>query len=154
MTMHKLREYMELVAGNHEKEKEIHEILGCALMKLKAHDEHDFVHMMLKVHCVAVGPHFDEYMAKKAVAAMHNVDGTHGEHWSFEETSNLANQHGVKKLGDWYYALNSLHSDLSHIYGNDVNVYAKIAKALYFDDPDMPDGKLFKSYIGMTSPNC
>ena len=151
MTMKKLREYMDCVAGDHEKETEIHEILGHALMKLKAHDEQDFVNMMLKVHCVAYGPHFDEYMAKKAVGEMRNVDGTVGEHWSYNQTTDWANQYGVKEYGDWYYALNSLYSDLSALYGNDANTYAKIAKALYFEDPDMPNGKLFKSYIGMHS---
>lgn len=146
MTMHKLREYMELVAGNHEKEKEIHEILGCALMKLKAHDEHDFVHMMLKVHCVAVGPHFDEYMAKKAVAAMHNVDGTHGEHWTKEQTDRLADENGIAHKCDWYYTLNMFWSDFSHIFGNDVGMYVKLAKA-YILDPDAEDGKVFKLYL-------
>lgn len=147
MTMHQLREYMKVIEGNHAKEEEVYEILWWGICKLKHHDEDDFNRMMMKVHCVVYGAHFDEHTAKKAVAKMHNVDGTTGEHWSYEETSRLADQHNIQCKADWYYALNMMYSDLYKIYGNDVNMYAKIANALYFDDPDMTEGKLFKAYI-------
>jgi hypothetical protein len=31
--------------------------------------------------------------------------------------------------------------------GSDANTYAKMAKAMYFDDVDMVEGKLFREYI-------
>lgn len=146
MTMKKLREYMDRVAGDHEKEAEIHEILGHALMKLKAHDEHDFVQMMLKVHCVAYGPHFDDYMAKKAVEAMRNVDGSTGEHWTREQTDRVAEEQGIHCKADWYYTLNMFWSDYSNIFGNDTGMYIRLAKA-YITDPDAEEGKVFKLYL-------
>lgn len=41
------------------------------------------------------GPHFDEVMAHKAVSKMENEDGSRGPHWSIEETTALASQHGI-----------------------------------------------------------
>ena len=145
--MHELREYMKVIEGNVAKEEEVYEHLWWGLCKLKLHDEEDYHKMMMKVHCVVYGMHFDEALAKKAVAHMKNVDGTTGEHWSWEQTTSVANQYGIKHYADWYYALNSLWSDLSNVLGGDANTYAKIAKAMYFDDPDMTEGKLFKAYM-------
>lgn len=67
MTMHKLREYMTAIEGDAVKEEEVYEKLWWGLSKLKMHDEDDFNKMMMKVHCVVYGPHFDEHAAKKAV---------------------------------------------------------------------------------------
>ena len=50
---------------------------------------------MMKIHCIAYGPHFDEHLAKKAVSEMKNVDGTTGEHWTVEETTRVMDQNGV-----------------------------------------------------------
>lgn len=62
------------------------------------------------------GPHFDEVMAHKAVSKMENEDGSRGPHWSIEETTALASQHGISLSNrfnryDWYVALNMIYSD-------------------------------------------
>ena len=145
--MHELREYMKIIDGDKIKEEEVYEHLWWGLCKLKVHDEEDYHKMMMKVHCVVYGPHFDEKLAKKAVAKMKNVDGSTGEHWTYEQTTSVANQYGIKHYADWYYAMNSLWSDLSNVLGGDANTYAKMAKAMFFDDPDMVEGKLFKTYV-------
>lgn len=144
--MHKIKEYMEAIKGDSEKQKEVHDILGWGMMKLKMHDEDDYNKMMMKVHCVVEGPHFDEYLAKKAVEKMHNVDGTHGAHWTMEETNRLADQYGCKHKADWFYVLNMMYSDYANVFGTNVETYAKMAKA-YLTDPDAEDGKAFKTYI-------
>lgn len=149
MTMRQLREYMTAIEGNHAKEEEVYEALWWGICKLKHHDEDDFDKMMMMVHCIVYGPHFDEIMAKMAVSQMENVDGTHGEHWSFEQVRSVASQHNIKEVADMYYALNMLYSDLSGVFGGDVGTYIKMAKALYFDDPDMPKGKLFKQWMAL-----
>ena len=33
-------------------------------------DEEDYEAIMMKIHCIAYGPHFDEHLAKKAVSEM------------------------------------------------------------------------------------
>lgn len=53
----------------------------------------------VKAYEMEHGPHFDEEMARKAVSKMENVDGSRGPHWSLEETTTLANQHGINLNG-------------------------------------------------------
>lgn len=87
--------------------------------------------------------HFDEHLAKKAVAEMENVDGSSGEHWTIEETTRVMEQNGIKvNKYDWYYLMNMLHSDYSNIWGEDVAQYVKFGKA-YINDPDAGEGKVF-----------
>lgn len=141
--MHKYEDYIDIVDGDEMKEDEIDCIVCGALEKLKAHDEDDYEAVMMKIHCVAHGPHFDEHLAKKAVSEMKNVDGTAGEHWTLEETSRVMDQNSIKaNKYDWYYLLNMLHSDYSHLWGEDVAQYVKFAKA-YINDPDAGTGKVF-----------
>lgn len=63
--MHKYEDYIDIVDGDEMKEDEIDCIVCGALEKLKAHDEDDYEAVMMKIHCVAHGPHFDEHLAKK-----------------------------------------------------------------------------------------
>ena len=115
--MHKYLEYFEKIVGNETKEKELKN-----------------------------GPHFDEELAKKAVSAMRNVDGTTGEHWSMEKTNPLAEQNGIKEKADFYYTMNMLYSDFSDVLGSEASTYVKMAKA-YMHDPDAPEGKVFDIWL-------
>lgn len=145
--MKELHHYLEKVKGHIEKEAELATVMYCALKKLKSHDEEDYDFIMAKLHCIIYGYHFDECLAKEVVSKMHNVDGTHGEHWTYDQAHNLAQQHSIKEVADFYWAINMLYSDLYNVMGGDVGTYAKMAKALYFTDPDAPDGKAFKQYL-------
>lgn len=80
---------------------------------------------------------------------MKNVDGTCGEHWTYEQTSQLADQQGITQKTDWYYVMNMLYSDYSEIYGSDINMYIRVAKA-YMRDPDAPEGKVFDLWLAQT----
>lgn len=103
--------------------------------------------MLLKLHEVDYGPYFDNDIAIKAVANMKNVDGTTGPHWTFAEVEEEAKKRNIERPADLYYAINMLYSDLSNVLGKDPEKYIAVAKALYWDDPDMPEGKLFKQYV-------
>ena len=83
--------------------------------------------------------HFDAYME--------NVDGTTGPHWTFAEAKEEAKKRNIDNPADLYYAINMLYSDLSNVLGKDPEKYIAVAKALYWDDHDMPEGKLFKQYV-------
>lgn len=79
------------------------------------------------------GPHFNEEHARKAVSKMENEDGSRGQHWSIEETTALANQHGIRlddkfNKYDWYVALNMVYSDYYKVIINIANTNAIIAK--------------------------
>lgn len=145
--MHKYVEYLEKIAGDREKEKELVEIISEALERIKKHCPDEFYGAMYKIHCLICGPHFDDRLAEKAVSHMKNVDGTHGEHWSMEQTNSLAAKHDIKEKADFYYVMNMMHSDYADVLGSDVGTYVKMAKA-YMEDPDAADGKVFCTWLG------
>lgn len=102
------------------------------------------------------GPHFDEEQARKAVSKMENEDGSRGPHWSIEETTALASQHGVN-LGnrfnryDWFVALNMIYSDFYKVIVNITNSnntkhFVEFAKA-WLADKDIDEGKMWFYYI-------
>ena len=144
--MHKLKKYWEKVSADPVKITEMEEIVCEALEEVRGRCPRLFWDTAYKLHCVAYAPHFDEHLAKKAVARMKNVDGTCGEHWTFEETNQLADQQGITQKADWYYVMNMLYSDYSEIYGSDINMYIRVAKA-YMRDPDAPEGKVFDLWL-------
>lgn len=86
------------------------------------------------------GPHFDEVMAHKAVSKMENEDGSRGPHWSIEETTALASQHGISLSNrfnryDWYVALNMIYSDFYKVIvsisnSNNVRHFIEFAKMI------------------------
>lgn len=89
------------------------------------------------------GPHFNEEHARKAVSKMENEDGSRGQHWSIEETTALANQHGIRlddkfNKYDWYVALNMVYSDYYKVIINIANsnsskFFVELAKAWICD---------------------
>lgn len=97
----------------------------------------------IKAYEAEHGPHFDEEMARKAVSKMENEDGSRGQHWSIEETTSLANQHGIRmdekfNKYDWYVALNMVYSDYYRVVVNMTNSnnpkhFVELAKAWLCD---------------------
>ena len=106
--MHKLKKYWEQVSADPAKIREMEEIACEALEEIRGRCPRLFWETAYKLHCVAYGPHFDEELAKKAVSKMKNIDGTTGEHWTFEQTSQLADRQGIHCKADWYFVMNML----------------------------------------------
>lgn len=102
------------------------------------------------------GPHFNEEYAHKAVSDMENEDGSHGPHWSLEETTSVANQYNVNLNGkfnryDWFVALNMVYSDYYKVItnitnSNNVKNFVEFAKA-WLNDKDVDEGKMWYYYI-------
>lgn len=147
--MRRAKEYMERLYHDENKLREAENIICGFLDDFETKSKEDLKQTMLKIHELAYGPHFDEATAKEAVVKMENVDGTDGEHWTYEQICQLANSKGISYPEDLYYAMNMLYSDLYRVIGNDTEKYLVIAKALYWDDPDMEEGKLFKQYVAV-----
>lgn len=110
----------------------------------------------IKAYEAEHGPHFDEEMARKAVSKMENEDGSRGQHWSIEETTSLANQHGIRmdekfNKYDWYVALNMVYSDYYRVVVNMTNSnnpkhFVELAKA-WLCDKDIEEGKMWYYYV-------
>ncbi|MEF2911438.1 MAG: hypothetical protein U0O09_04440 [Phascolarctobacterium sp.] len=144
--MHSYKEYWNKIIGDDTKERAMEEIVCGALEKLKMHCPDLFYRTLYDLHCVAYGPHFDEALAKLAVSKMQNTDGTNGEHWTYEQTNQLAEQHNIKHKADWYYVLNMVYSDYGAVFSGDTGTLVKIAKA-YMCDPDAPSGKVLDLWV-------
>lgn len=144
--MHKIKYYMQAAEGDEHKEHKIHELLCEGMHKLCLLDKDYYMGMMMKIHEAVYGPHFDECLAKTAVAEMENVNGTRGGHWSMDQTDKEAEKHGIHHKYDFYYVVNMLWSDFANTWGGDAEIYIKSAKA-YMQDPDAGEGKAFKQYI-------
>lgn len=130
--------------------REIVKDIACMLdKKIKALDHEEYDEIVLCAYELVYGEHFDEHLAKKAVSMMKNVDGTEGEHWDHEQTTNVARNNGIKfdtyNSWDWYYVMNMLYSDMCKIFGKDAGAYAKAAEA-WLEDEDVAEGKAFRYY--------
>lgn len=146
--MHNYGEYMKVIMDDKKKACEVKDLI-CGHLEFARKFMPDVYHrLMYDIHVIAYGHHFDESLAKMAVAEMVNVDGTTGERWSMEETNKLAEQHHIQHKCDWYYALNMIASDLYKV-TSDTNTLVKVTKALYFEDPDMPEGKVFRQWAAV-----
>jgi hypothetical protein len=141
--LHSLDYYYKAVKGNEGKMCEIIAVLEKALCHLEAEN---YMQAMVKLHDIVCGPHFDECLAKEAVAAMRNVDKTKGGHWTMEQTNQFATQCGVKEKCDFYYVINMLYSDFADVLGREDAIYIKLAKA-YINDPDAEPGKPLRLYL-------
>lgn len=92
----------------------------------------------------------DEHTAKKWVSKMRGSDGSMGEHWSMDQTSQTMRQRGMDcDPLEFYVAMNMVYSDYAQIaknHGvNNVDFYADMAKA-FLDDADAVDDKLMAYY--------
>lgn len=103
---------------------------------------------------VQTGPQkLTRQMAEEWVRGMQNADGTHGEHWTLEQTGSvmrsLSMQHDPV---EWYVAMNMARSDYYPVakkYGVDRDdFYACMADA-WLTDPDAVPDKLARYYSAM-----
>lgn len=141
------KEYLDM-SSDDTKARELHNII-CEYLDSLTLDTKDpkAKRMLLKLHELDCGPYFDTDIAVDAVSHMENVDGTTGAHWEFAEVEEEAKKRHIDRPADLYYAVNMLYSDLSNVLGKDLDKYIAVAQALYWNDPDMPEGKLFKQYV-------
>jgi hypothetical protein len=102
---------------------------------------------------------FDATTAKSWVEAMENEDGTHGEHWTIEETTGVAQSHGINFNSGiteycWWVTMNMLYSDYFHVarkYGvATADFFGDMAKAFLYDkDAGTPREKITGYYYGV-----
>ena len=114
---------------------------------LKTENYTKYKSIELDLYKMAYGEHLNEELALEWVSEMENKDGTKGQHWSVDQTSQYA---GEFNKWDWYAVMNMMYSD----YYNqkfDTNTYIELAKD-WLNDKDVGDGKTLKYY--MLVVNC
>ena len=140
----KIKRYIDQLVktGSPDDMECLSDMLEDLVCDLKESDHEKYMQYKFKLHRLAYGEHLSEDMAKHWVSEMKNKDGTIGEHWSYEQTSTLAEKHNKC---DFYAVLNMMYSD----YYNprfDTNTYVTLARD-WLDDKDVGEGKTLKYYM-------
>lgn len=114
------------------------------------HDKHrEDVEKLLCHIDLILNPEFTRETAKYAVAHMKNKDGSTGEHWSHETTTNVMESHGYHfNPCDWYYVMNMVYSDY-YKPGRSDDTYIEMAHD-FLDDKDALPHKAKRYYKAMT----
>lgn len=108
----------------------------------------ELVEMFLMKVDLLLNPHFTKNSAEYVVSKMRNKDGTTGEHWTFDETSEvLKNQKWDFDEADWYFVLNMIYSDYFKS-GRTTDTYIEMAHD-FLADSDAPECKAKKYYLAM-----
>lgn len=127
--------------GTREDMEHLGELFIDMIETLKVEDPEEYCEFEYKLHKIAYGKHLGEELAKKWVAHMENKDGTTGEHWTYEQTSQYADNFDK---WDWYAVLNMIYSD-NYNPRFDIATYIDLAKN-WFDDKDVGECKTLKYY--------
>lgn len=95
------------------------------------------------------GCHFTEWLLEKALKKMQNEDGTIGGHWTVEQTTDVAKQHGIEfdtfNKYDFSYVMNMMYSDYYNVLPNDTSHYVKMTMR-FINDKDGHKGKAYHYY--------
>ncbi len=140
--MHKILIPKIIESGTPEDMECLEEMMIKMIDHLKIIDHDMYENIEHKLYKLVYGSHLSKELAYKWVSKMENKDGTHGEHWSMEQTSQYAGSHDVN---DWYAVLNMVYSDYYNPNFN-TNTYIELAKD-WLEDEDIEHNKLLKYYF-------
>lgn len=133
-------------------DEQVREFVDDALGMIKETNEDLYDELEMHLYKELYGCHFSEWMLECATKHMINEDGTHGPHWSVDQTNNVARQNNLRlehyNEYDWNYVMNMIYSDYYGVVQDDVNTYYKLSKK-FLDDKDAPDGKALIYYLAM-----
>lgn len=125
----------------HGSPEDMHRVEDLFLATYTASDEPTRKHVFHHLHKIAYGPHLSRDMADDWTSHMLNKDGSTGPHWSYDQTSPLA-EHRNKE--DFFAVLNMMWSDYFSPALTQQN-YISLARD-FIDDKDAGDDKTLKYY--------
>lgn len=130
----------------------LHNFVDRMFEELKEKNHEMYEELEEELYMDIYGCHFTEWLLEKALKKMRNQDGTMGGHWTIEQTTDVAKQHGITfdhfNKYDWNYVMNMIYSDYYGVIPNDTNYYAKMALR-FIDDIDGKRGKAYHYYIDL-----
>ena len=132
-----------ITKGNDKEHMEYLEDLLIGLIDdIKFTDHTKYLSIEHVLYCLVYGHHLNHDLAHHWVSQMKNKDGTHGEHWTKEQTSQFA---GTHDLNDWYAVINMGYSDVYNARFN-TNDYVELARD-WITDPDVGPDKTLRYYL-------
>lgn len=132
-------------SGKREDMEKLTYIVDELLEELKEKDEHEYKHIAYKVHKIAYGGHLGRELAEKWCMEMENKDGSHGSHWTWEQTEEVRKQYAPQQeASDFYAVMNMVYSDY---YNQRFDTATYIQLALdWLNDKDVGGCKTLKYY--------
>lgn len=143
--MHKYNIQYIVDHGTPHDMEELKELMDAAICDIKTFDYKTYLYYEYEIHKLAHHGHMSEALARKWVGKMVNKDGTHGEHWTIEQTDQVKKDKGLTcHSWDFYTAMNMVYSDyFSPRF--DVATYVELAKD-WLNDADVGEDKLLRYY--------
>lgn len=133
-------------------DEQIRDFVNCALDMIKETHHDLYEELEIYLYKKLYGKHFSDWLLEKATSNMINEDGSHGPHWTVDQTTSVARSNGIAFKDyneyDWNYVMNMIYSDYYGAISDDVNSYAKLA-IKFLQDKDAKDGKAFVYYLAM-----
>lgn len=113
---------------------------------LKDHHPDIYHKYITKVKLTNKHAPWDKEQAELAVSKMKNKDGSEGEHWNYDQTSEVLRKKGYDHdEAEWYYVLNMVYSDYySPNFSTDI--YVELACDI-IDDIDVLGNATKRAYI-------
>lgn len=140
-----IKDYIDRIVknGNQDDMEHLSDILEEVLYKLKKYDTECFHKYKMKLYVMANGEVLTEEMAHEIVENML----PDGEHWTLGQTTQVKNQYGIADISDvdFYAVMNMAWNDYKNIFGEDLGIYVKYAKA-FINDEDAKKHKVFKYF--------
>lgn len=147
--MHKELVDMIVDSGKESSMKFLYKEFMKSLDRLKEVDPEYYSKIENCLYVEVYGEHLNESMAHTWVDSMVNKDGTVGQHWTVDETSQAAKQIGVPfedfNKYEWFAIMNMMFSDYYGSVSSDTMTYAKLAKD-WLMDKDVAKGKTYRYY--------
>lgn len=132
--------------------EQLRDYLTKELYKVKERDYEMYEELELDLYKEVYGCHFNDWLLEKALKGLINEDGTKGEHWTVEQTEDVAKSNGVSFKNfnkyDWCYVMNMLYSDYYGSVPNDTSTYLKMANK-FLNDKDAKEGKALHYWLAM-----
>ena len=133
-------------------DSQIREFTTDILSMLKETNHDLYEELEINLYKKVYGKHFCDWLLEKATKNMINEDGTHGPHWTVEQTTDAARNNGItfKEYNeyDWNYVMNMIYSDYFGAVNDDTNIYVRMSKK-FLQDKDAKDGKALCYYLAM-----
>lgn len=121
-------------------------IVDCLFADVKETDPELYHKYIVKIKLANKCIPWDKDQAEYAVEKMKNKDGTTGEHWSYDKTTDVLKNNDLDfNPAAWYYVLNMVYSD-HYSESFDTSVYVKLAADI-LNDVDAPKNVTKKTFV-------
>lgn len=137
-----IEEIIEKIVDNGRVEdmETLSDILEDLMELIERYDPDCYKEYEMQLYKMAFGNVLDKKMAEEIVNKMQ----PYGEKWSINETKRVQNEFGLSNISevDFYTVLNAMYNDYNNIFGENVEMYVRLAED-FINDQDAKRDKVF-----------